>query len=72
MEIFRPEYVEALDAARWNAWWLLALVVPFILAVGPVLDKRGEKHATCAQWVDQHQQNNSQTAKAPEQCLGVW
>ena len=36
---FRPEYVEALDAARWNYWWYLSLAIPFLLLV-PAAVKR--------------------------------
>lgn len=27
----RPEYLEALEAARWNWWWLATLVLPALL-----------------------------------------
>ena len=39
MDEFRPEYVEALDAARWNCWWYLTLAIPFLLLV-PAAVKR--------------------------------
>ena len=39
MDEFRPEYVEALNAARWNYWWYITLAIPFLLLV-PAAAKR--------------------------------
>ncbi|MCA9198558.1 MAG: hypothetical protein KDA87_13515 [Planctomycetales bacterium] len=39
MDKFRPEYVEALNAARWNYWWYIAVAIPFLLFV-PAAVKR--------------------------------
>ena len=39
MEEFRPEYVEALDAARWGWLWYATLAVPFLLLI-PAAVKR--------------------------------
>ena len=39
MDEFRPEYVQALDAARWNFWWYVAAVIPILLLV-PAAAKR--------------------------------
>ena len=39
MDEFRPEYVQALEAARWNFWWYVAGAVPLLLLI-PAAAKR--------------------------------
>ncbi len=40
MPEFRPEYVEALNAARWNAWWIAVLAIPVVLLSFSALKRR--------------------------------
>ncbi len=40
MEEFRPEYVEAINSARWNAWWIVVLVFPILLMTFTAINRR--------------------------------
>jgi hypothetical protein len=39
MDEFRPEYSQAIDAARWNFWWYIAAAIPLLLFI-PAAAKR--------------------------------
>lgn len=40
MDEFRPEYVNALDAARWNFWWYVAGAIPLLLLIPAAVKRR--------------------------------
>ena len=40
MDEIRPEYVEALNAARWNYWWYVAAAIPALLLVPAALTRK--------------------------------
>lgn len=40
MEEFRPEYVEALNAARWGWLWYVTLAVPFLLLTPSIVKRK--------------------------------
>jgi len=37
---FRPEYVQALDAARWNFWWYVAGAIPLLLLIAAAAKRK--------------------------------
>jgi len=40
---FRPEYVQALDAARWNFWWFVAVAIPPLVLIQAAV----KRHSGC-------------------------